>query len=139
MLNPQAYYLLGSSPSISPFATKLLLRLMGDFDLRRPRILNHLDLASIYRGWQAWEIKQSLDQLEEAGILEEMGSINHLLIREGRIMRLRKEMLLSEDERGEWLREDRDMRGRESLVREPGENWREEALKKKLSILPSPD
>jgi hypothetical protein len=138
MLNPRAYYLLGSSPSISPFATKLLLRLMGDFDLRRPRILNHLDLSSLYRGWQAWEIKRSLDELEEAGILEEMGSINHLLIREGRIMRLRKEMLLSEDERGEWLREGNDMRGRESLVRESGENWREEALKKKLSILPSP-
>lgn len=116
MLNSSACYLLGSSPSVSPFATKLLLRLMGDFDLRKPRILNSRDLASLYRGWSRKQIKKALDELEGVGLLEDLGSVRCLLMSEGRLMRLRSEMLLLDSEREEWIKETREMREREESL-----------------------
>lgn len=123
MISPLAAYLLSSSPAISPFTIRLFLRLLGEFDLRKPKVWNGHDLAKLW-GWPKWEIEKALKELEEVGIMEEMGDLKSSLVRNGSVLRLREEMIFSGGELGEWLKESREMRERGSLVLTHGRNWR---------------
>jgi hypothetical protein len=135
MLNSLACYLLSSHPNLSPFTLKFFLRLMSEFDLRKPHSFDPLELTKLFK-CQPWEAKASLVELEEVGMFEELGDLKSSLSPHP-ILQLRKEFILSkEGELEEWLRSGRELRERLTLARRPGENWKTRELAKKLDPLP---
>ena len=91
--------------------------MLSEWDLRLPHAWDHHELSKLLK-CRAWEIKRALFELEDAGLLEEVGKWAKNPKKS--IWRLKKGMYLDKGKRGEWLESEEEMEGRLSLSRRKG-------------------
>lgn len=117
MLSPGLLYLLGVSPSITPQSTKIFLRILSEYDLRKPIVISPVTLEGMAKAWgiPRWQLDRAFRELEEGGVMEELDELKYSLLANTRVMRLRRILWLGREDEERFRKESEEIRERLKL------------------------